>query len=460
MRTSDGCARCPLRSDLGAQVASGATWLDHRGHCRREPLPCRIAASGAGSVGHWTSGPSILIGEGSRGAARQAARRLSLAGCSARCVRRTRCRLGEKLAPRPAAVQPAPQRRIRRRHLSPALRARLRPLRHDRRRPRPSSCPGRPPRNRSAVTSPASPATMAASMGFRPGAPRPLTINRKGTNAMSAKILWGQILVVFPIIPNATTWGATPICRLEPRLSGATRLALVRAVRGWPSLSAALFWWWYFCEGLCAGIFARAGSSQRLGGFIAIAVAIGMSVWRARGKKNVDHGGSARWAERRRSEGGTARSRRGRPGAAGRRYLRHDDRSMCCVSRRPFRQGRRSIPPVATLTWPGSAIVHDIGRELAAHLVSPRHGRCCCSIRPTGLRPPIIRCSRSGAANGGPRRPERRRCPGRSRLARQTEPLGKRPAIRPSRRRDPARPHAEADKTLAGVAGLSDPKRR
>ena len=60
----------------------------------------------------------------------------------------------------------------------------------------------------------------------------------------------------------------------------------------------ALFWWWYFYDAYAPDIFAEGGMIAASGGFIAIAVAIGMSVWRAREAKNAETYGSARWAEK------------------------------------------------------------------------------------------------------------------------------------------------------------------
>jgi type IV secretion system protein VirD4 len=114
---------------------------------------------------------------------------------------------------------------------------------------------------------------------------------------MSAtKILWGQILVVFLIV-LATTWGAT---QWSPGGSAFRRssAALVRAVRLADLLSARLLLVVVFLRRLCARDLRRGRIIAASGGFISIAVAIGMSVWRAREAKNVETYGSARWARR------------------------------------------------------------------------------------------------------------------------------------------------------------------
>ena len=99
---------------------------------------------------------------------------------------------------------------------------------------------------------------------------------------MSAtKILWGQILTVFLIV-LATTWGATEwvAWRLafQPEL-GAPWFTLF----GFPFyLPPSFFWWWYGFDAYGPAIFVEGAFIAASGGFISIAVAIGMSVWRAR----------------------------------------------------------------------------------------------------------------------------------------------------------------------------------
>jgi type IV secretion system protein VirD4 len=111
----------------------------------------------------------------------------------------------------------------------------------------------------------------------------------------ATKILWGQILTVFAIV-LATTWGATQwtAWRLgfQPQL-GAAWFDLV----GLPVYPPpAFFWWWYFFDAYAPRIFLEGAAIAASGGFTAIAVAIGMSVWRAREAKNAETYGSARWA--------------------------------------------------------------------------------------------------------------------------------------------------------------------
>ncbi|TIV45492.1 MAG: conjugal transfer protein TraG, partial [Mesorhizobium sp.] len=97
------------------------------------------------------------------------------------------------------------------------------------------------------------------------------------------------------------------------------------------------------------------------GGFISIAVAIGMSVWRAREAKNAETFGSARWAHDDEVRGAGLLGEDGVVlGKYDRAYLRHDGpEHVLCFA--PTRSGKGvGLVVPSLLTWPGSAIVHDI----------------------------------------------------------------------------------------------------
>ncbi len=195
---------------------------------------------------------------------------------------------------------------------------------------------------------------------------------------MSAtKILWGQILTVFLIV-LATTWGATEYVAwklgFQAQLGPPWFIVL-----GWPFyLPPAFFWWWYFYDAYAPSIFTKGAFIAASGGFIAVGVAIGMSVWRAREAKKVETYGSARWAE---TEEIKAAGLLGPDGVVlgklDRDYLRHDGpEHVLCFA--PTRSGKGvGLVVPSLLTWPGSAIVHDIKGEnwqLTAGFRA-RHGR-------------------------------------------------------------------------------------
>ena len=181
---------------------------------------------------------------------------------------------------------------------------------------------------------------------------------------MSAtKILWGQISIVFLII-LATTWGATQYVAwslgYQAQL-GPPWFELFGVPVYYPP---AIFWWWYFYEAYAPPIFAKGGIIAASGGFIAIAVAIGMSVWRAREAKGVATYGSARWASKPEVKAAGLLDPDGVVlGRYDREYLRHDGpEHVLCFA--PTRSGKGVGLVVPTLlTWPGSAIVHDIKGE-------------------------------------------------------------------------------------------------
>ena len=181
---------------------------------------------------------------------------------------------------------------------------------------------------------------------------------------MSAtKILWGQILLVSLIVLTtpwtATQWTAWQL-GFQPQL-GRPWFELF----GWPIYyPPAFFWWWYFYDAYAPRVFVEGAYIAASGGFIAIAVAIGMSVWRAREPKNVETYGAARWA---RADEVRAAGLLGPDGVVIGRfdhtYLRHDGpEHVLCFA--PTRSGKGvGLVVPSLLTWPGSAIVHDIKGE-------------------------------------------------------------------------------------------------
>jgi type IV secretion system protein VirD4 len=181
---------------------------------------------------------------------------------------------------------------------------------------------------------------------------------------MSAtKILWGQILAVFLIV-LLTTWGATEWTAYQLGFQdglGAPWFTIGR----WPIYyPPALFWWWYFYDAYAPSVFAEGGMIAASGGIVATIVAIGMSVWRAREAQNVETYGSARWARLDEVKAAHLLDQDGVIlGKLDRDYLRHDGpEHVLCFA--PTRSGKGvGLVVPSLLTWPGSAIVHDIKGE-------------------------------------------------------------------------------------------------
>ncbi|QIB32941.1 conjugal transfer protein TraG [Ancylobacter pratisalsi] len=195
---------------------------------------------------------------------------------------------------------------------------------------------------------------------------------------MSAtKILWGQIFTVLLIV-LAAIWGATQYVAwslgYQAQL-GAPWFVLLGLPIYYPP---AFFWWWYFFDAYAPDVFFRGALIAASGGFLSIAVAIALSVWRAREASKVDTYGSARWAEKKEVRiAGLLGTDGVILGRYERDYLRHNGpEHVLCFA--PTRSGKGvGLVVPSLLTWPGSAIVHDIKGEnwqLTAGFRA-RHGR-------------------------------------------------------------------------------------
>ena len=118
----------------------------------------------------------------------------------------------------------------------------------------------------------------------------------------ATKILWGQVLLV-SAVALAFVWGATEW--VAWRLVFQTQLGLPWfEFLGWPVYQPpAFFWWWFAYDAYARDIFVEGAYIAASGGIAAVAVAIAMSVWRARGGKARTTYGSAQAKGRGRYEG-------------------------------------------------------------------------------------------------------------------------------------------------------------
>ena len=178
-----------------------------------------------------------------------------------------------------------------------------------------------------------------------------------------SRVLWGQITIVVAIV-LAAIWGATEWTAWRLGFQGQLGTPWFK-LGGWPFYyPPAFFWWWYSYDAYAPGIFVEGAIIAASGGFLSIAVAITLSIIRAREAKNVATYGSARWAS---TEEVTAAGLLGPDGVVlgrlERDYLRHDGpEHVLCFA--PTRSGKGVGLVVPTLlTWPGSVIVHDIKGE-------------------------------------------------------------------------------------------------
>ncbi|MDO8771084.1 MAG: conjugal transfer protein TraG [Burkholderiaceae bacterium] len=185
--------------------------------------------------------------------------------------------------------------------------------------------------------------------------------------ASATGILFGQVLTVGGVTVSgiwiATQWTAAQL-DYQPRLGSPWFNVLDTPI--YPPWR--LFEWWYFFDAYAPDIFLKGGAIAASSGLAAATVAIGMSVWRARQSRLVTTYGSARWA----SAKEIIRSGLTRPSGVflGRvgdgkssQYLRHDGPEHV-MAFAPTRSGKGVGLVVPTLlSWPGSAVIHDIKGE-------------------------------------------------------------------------------------------------
>ncbi|WP_198970496.1 conjugal transfer protein TraG [Xylophilus sp. ASV27] len=189
-----------------------------------------------------------------------------------------------------------------------------------------------------------------------------------GANAASTQtgILFGQIAVVAGVavggVWGATQWAARAL-GYQPRLGSAWfDLIGVPVYEPWK-----LFEWWYWYDAYAPDVFLHGGAIAASSGMVATAAAIGMAVWRSRMARRVTTYGSARWAEPEEID------KAGLTGGGGvflgrtlqkdGRYLRHEGPEHV-MAFAPTRSGKGVGLVVPTLlSWPGSAVIHDIKGE-------------------------------------------------------------------------------------------------
>jgi type IV secretion system protein VirD4 len=179
----------------------------------------------------------------------------------------------------------------------------------------------------------------------------------------AAKILWGQVLAVALIIMTSV-WGATQWVASSLGYQQELGMPWFHALGYAIYRPYDLFWWWFSFDAYAPEIFDTGGIIATSGGFVAIAVAIVMSVWRGRETRNANTYGSAHWATRSDVIKAGLLSKSGVVlGKFANSYLRHDGpEHVLCFA--PTRSGKGVGLVVPTLlTWPGSAIVHDIKGE-------------------------------------------------------------------------------------------------
>ena len=176
-------------------------------------------------------------------------------------------------------------------------------------------------------------------------------------------VLFGQVLTVFGIV-IAGVWGAT-------QWTAAALGYQLRLGTPWFDFFGTpvyhpwrLFEWWFFFDAYAPKVFDIGGAIAGGSGLVAVVVAIGMSIWRSRQSKLVTTYGSARWADAKEIH------KAGLTGPTGvflglhdGQYLRHEGPEHV-LTFAPTRSGKGVGLVVPTLlSWPASAVIHDIKGE-------------------------------------------------------------------------------------------------
>lgn len=177
------------------------------------------------------------------------------------------------------------------------------------------------------------------------------------------KVLVGQGCLVVSIVAGglwaSTQWAAAMLGN-QPRLGAPWTTILGHPVY----VPWRLFEWWFAYEAYAPQVFRKAGMLAAGSGMAGTLVAIAGSLWRARQSKLVTTYGSARWATT--EELKSAKLFAGHGvflGKLGPDYLRHDGPEHL-LAFAPTRSGKGVGLVIPTLlTWPHSAVIHDIKGE-------------------------------------------------------------------------------------------------
>lgn len=179
----------------------------------------------------------------------------------------------------------------------------------------------------------------------------------------ATRILWAPVLVVLLIV-LATTWSATQwtahALAYQPQLG--EPWLVVAGQRLYPP--PAFFWWWFVYDAYAPGVFLQGAGIAASGGLLSVAAAIAMAVRRARETGKSQTFGSARWATPTEVRAAGLLGQDGVVlGQLDDHYLRHDGAEhVLCFA--PTRSGKGTgLVVPSLLTWPGSAIIHDIKGE-------------------------------------------------------------------------------------------------
>ncbi len=178
---------------------------------------------------------------------------------------------------------------------------------------------------------------------------------------LRAAIIQGLIALalVTASLMIATQWAAAMLA-YQPALGSAwLELFGLKLYAPWK-----LFFWWLAFDSQAPDVFARAGAVAAFGGIAGGAVAVGRAARRASRNRTITTYGSARWADDADvREAGLLSDKGIVLGLWNGQYLRHDGPEHV-IAVAPTRSGKGVGLVVPTLlTWPHSAVIHDIKGE-------------------------------------------------------------------------------------------------
>lgn len=178
-----------------------------------------------------------------------------------------------------------------------------------------------------------------------------------------AKVLVGQGCLVVSIVAGglwaSTQWAAAMLGN-QPRLGEPLLTIFSQPIyHPW-----RLFEWWFAYEAYAPAVFRKAGILAAGSGLAGTVVAIAGSLWRARQNQMITTYGSARWANPEEVHSSNLLVSKGVfLGRLAKEYLRHDGPEHV-LAFAPTRSGKGVGLVIPTLlTWPGSAVIHDIKGE-------------------------------------------------------------------------------------------------
>ncbi|MDH4582849.1 conjugal transfer protein TraG [Pseudomonas sp. BN415] len=176
-------------------------------------------------------------------------------------------------------------------------------------------------------------------------------------------VLYGQVLVVLAItlsgVWGATQWTAAALGYQAHLGAPWFELLGTPVYHPW-----RLFEWWFVFDAYAPDVFNVGGSIAACSSLLALVVAIGMAIWRARQARRVTTYGSARWADADEvRKAGLTQPAGVFLGQFDDQYLRHEGPEHV-LTFAPTRSGKGVGLVVPTLlSWPASAVIHDIKGE-------------------------------------------------------------------------------------------------